>query len=294
MPRSAIGIAAETRIGWRFLSPAILLVLAIAILPALYSLGMSFYSWNGLSAKWTFVGLDNYRDMLGDRTLLQAIRNTTLFTLANVILKPAAALALAYAIESVRLTWLRVTYRTIFFSTSLISAAIAAMIWSFVYEPNIGLLNRLLGTSYLWLGDRDLVLWSIFAVGFWQFLGQNALILMAGLQSVPRELYDAAEMDGAGTWGRFRFVAFPHLKGFIAIVVVINIINNLKAYDLFKVMTDGGPRHASEVVATHIVKLAFEKGELGYSAAMSYALLVVTLILVVIYLWLTEFRKEEA
>ncbi|WP_180899761.1 carbohydrate ABC transporter permease [Martelella soudanensis] len=292
-PRSAVGMAAETRTGWKFLFPAILLIALITILPALYALGMSFFSWNGLSAKWTFVGLENYRKLFHDRTLAQAISNTALFTLINVVFKPAAALALAYAIESVTLTWLRITYRTIFFSTSLISAAIAAMIWAFVYDPNIGFLNQILGTQILWLGDRHLVLWSIAAVGIWQFLGQNALILAAGLQSVPRELYDAAEMDGATVWGKFRFVALPHLRSFIAIVVVINIINNLKAYDLFKVMTDGGPRHASEVIATHIVKVAFEKGELGYAAAISYALLLVTLILVVVYLYLTEFRREE-
>ena len=167
------------------------------------------------------------------------------------------------------------------------------MIWSFVYDPNIGFLNKLFGTSILWLGDKNLVLVSIATVGIWQFLGQNALILAAGLQSGPRERSDAAAMDGAKAWDKFRFVAMPHLSGFIAIVVVINIINNLKAYDLFKVMTDGGPRHASEVVATRIVKVAFERGELGYSAAISYALLLVTLALVVLYLYLTEFRKED-
>lgn len=263
-------------------------------LPSLYAFGMSFFSWNGLSAKWTFVGLANYAQLFDDRVLGKAVVNTLLFTLANVILKPLAALALAYAIESISLNWLRITYRTIFFSTSLISAAIAAMIWSFVYDPNVGMLNQMLGVNIMWLGDRNLVLWSIALVGFWQFLGHNALILAAGLQSVPRELYDAADMDGATAWHRFRYVAFPHLRGFLAIVVVINIINNLKAYDLFKIMTDGGPRNASETVATHIIKVAFSKGELGYSAAISYALLVATLLMVVVYLYLTEFRKDEA
>lgn len=291
--KASVGMAAETRTGWVFLSPAVLLILLITIVPALYSLWMSFYAWNGLTAEWQFVGLANYQQLFKDRILGQAIGNTALFTTINVVFKPAAALALAYAIESVSANWLRVTYRTVFFSTSLISAAIAAMIWSFVYDPNIGFLNKLLGTSILWLGDKNLVLVSIATVGIWQFLGQNALILAAGLQSVPRELYDAAEMDGATAWDKFRFVAMPHLSGFIAIVVVINIINNLKAYDLFKVMTDGGPRHASEVVATRIVKVAFERGELGYSAAISYALLLVTLVLVVLYLYLTEFRKED-
>ncbi len=291
--RAFVGAVAETRTGWVFLSPAVMLILLITVVPALYSLWMSFYSWNGLTAEWRFVGLANYQQLFKDRILAQAIGNTALFTTINVVFKPAAALALAYAIESVRANWLRITYRTVFFSTSLISAAIAAMIWSFVYDPNIGFLNKILGTSILWLGDKNLVLVSIAAVGIWQFLGQNALILAAGLQSVPRELYDAAEMDGATTWDKFRFVAMPHLSGFIAIVVVINIINNLKAYDLFKVMTDGGPRHASEVVATRIVKVAFDRGELGYSAAISYALLVATLVLVVLYLYLTEFRKED-
>jgi ABC-type sugar transport system permease subunit len=291
--KASVGMAAETRTGWVFLSPAVVLILLITIVPALYSLWMSFYAWNGLTAEWQFVGLANYQQLFKDRILGQAIGNTALFTTINVVFKPAAALALAYAIESVSANWLRITYRTVFFSTSLISAAIAAMIWSFVYDPNIGFLNKLLGTSILWLGDKNLVLVSIATVGIWQFLGQNALILAAGLQSVPRELYDAAEMDGATAWDKFRFVAMPHLSGFIAIVVVINIINNLKAYDLFKVMTDGGPRHASEVVATRIVKVAFERGELGYSAAISYALLLVTLVLVVLYLYLTEFRKED-
>ncbi len=290
---SAVGVAAETRSGWVFLSPAVLLILLITVLPAIYSLWMSFYSWNGLTAAWTFVGLENYQKLFHDRILAQSIAHTGLFTLINVVFKPTAALALAYAIESVGINWLRITYRTVFFSTSLISAAIAGIIWGFVYDPNIGFLNEVLGRSILWLGDKNLVLVSIAAVGIWQFLGQNALILAAGLQSVPRELYDAAEMDGATAWNKFRFVALPHLSGFIAIVVVINIINNLKAYDLFKVMTDGGPRHASEVVATRIVKVAFEQGELGYSAAISYALLLATLILVVLYLYLTEFRREE-
>ena len=290
---STVGVAAETRAGWVFLSPAVLLILLITVLPAIYSLWMSFYSWNGLAAEWKFVGLANYQKLFHDRILAQAISNTGLFTLINVVFKPTAALALAYAIESVNTNWLRITYRTVFFSTSLISAAIAAIIWGFVYDPNIGFLNQISGRAILWLGDKHLVLWSIATVGIWQFLGQNALILAAGLQSVPRELYDAAEMDGATAWGKFRFVALPHLSGFIAIVVVINIINNLKAYDLFKVMTDGGPRHASEVVATRIVKVAFEQGELGYSAAISYALLLATLFLVVLYLYLTEFRREE-
>lgn len=286
------GANAETATGWKFLVPALLLISVVMVLPALYAFGMSFFSWNGLSAQWAFVGLDNYAQLFDDRVLGKAVVNTILFTLANVILKPLAALALAYAIESISLNWLRITYRTIFFSTSLISAAIAAMIWSFVYDPNVGMLNQLLGTNIMWLGERNLVLWAIAVVGVWQFLGHNALILAAGLQSVPKELYDAADMDGASAWDRFRYVAFPHLRGFLAIVIVINIINNLKAYDLFKIMTDGGPRNASETVATHIIKVAFTRGELGYSAAISYALLLVTLVMVVVYLYLTEFRKE--
>lgn len=291
--RRSNGEQAETRTGWKFLLPALLLISVVMAVPALYALGMSFFSWNGLSAQWTFVGLDNYAALFEDRVLGKAIVNTMLFTMFNVILKPLAALALAYAIESISLNWLRITYRTIFFSTSLISAAIAAMIWSFVYDPNVGMLNQALGANILWLGDRNLVLWSIAMVGVWQFLGHNALILAAGLQSVPKELYDAAEMDGANTWERFRYVAFPHLRGFLAIVIVINIINNLKAYDLFKIMTDGGPRNASETIATHIIKVAFTRGELGYSAAISYALLLATLVMVVVYLYLTEFRKED-
>lgn len=273
-----------------FLLPAALVLLVFMAVPMANSIMLSFQSWNGMTEP-SWVGLNNYRAMLGDRIFLLSLGNTAYFTVATVLLQSILPLLVAALLSS----GIRggVIFRTAYFMPVIISLAISGLLWAMIYEPNFGVLNSFLRAvgldswTRLWLADRSTVMPSIIAVSVWQSLGFYLVIYFAAMQSIPTELYDAAKMDNANAVRRFWHVTVPALRPVIVLVVVLNTINGIKVFDQIWVMTAGGPNHASQTLGTYLYATSFgamgsSNPQLGYATAIAIVILVLSAILSVI------------
>lgn len=264
-----------------FLFPAILLWTALIAVPMLDAILLSFQRWDGLRPA-TWVGLRNYVTLFNDRIFVIALRNTAIFVVATVIFQSTLPLLVANLVNSgIRGS---TAFRTIYFMPVVISLAISGTLWSIIYEPNFGVLNstlRAIGLERLttfWLANKATVLPCLIVVSIWQSLGFYLVIYFAGLQSIPQELYEASSLDGANAWQRLVHVTVPLLAPVTTVVVVLNTINGIKAFDQIWVMTAGGPNHASDTLGTYLYTVAFgalgsSNPELGYASAIGILIL---------------------
>lgn len=248
--------------------------------PTVQAFQYSITDWDGLSADFSWVGLENYRTLItGDSVFARAIGNSLAFMLVVVIGQTILSLALAVAL--LRSTRISIALRALFFFPTVLSSVAVAFIWSFVYDPTFGLANRLLMAVGLgswqqpWLGDQQMAIYYLALVQIWFHAGQMMVVYIAGLQQIPQEFYDAAALDGAGRWQKFRHLTFPLVQPATVIVVAYTTIQSFKAFDLIIASTGGGPNHATEILATLIYDSAFRNFEMGYAAAQSVIFMVI-------------------
>jgi len=284
-----------------FLLPAVAIMLAFMFIPMVSAILLSFQSWNGLTSS-TWVGLGNYRDLLQDPLFLNAFEHTALFVVVTVLFQTVIPLLVAVLLfKGVRGS---VFFRTVYFMPTVISLAVSGLLWSIIYDPTNGVLNIVLGKLGLqslekpWLADTGTVLPSIMVVSIWQSLGFYLLIFYAGLQGIPRDIYEAASTDGANAWQRFRHVTIPLLAPVITVVVVLNTINGLKAFDQIWVMTAGGPTHASDTLGTYLYYTAFgaygsANPQLGYASAIGVLILVLSAVISIVQIRIGQSAAVE-
>jgi ABC-type sugar transport system permease subunit len=279
------------------LAPAAGLFSLFFLWPFVRGLWISLTRWDGFSAP-VFIGAGNYLKLLRDGLFLGALENNLIFVVLILIFKNALGLGLAMLLD--RALFLRGPIRAAVFIPVTLSFAATGLLWSWIYNPVFGLLNAaldLLGLSGLqqsWLGDAHIALYSIIAVDIWKWLGFHAVIYLAGLQTIPQDLYEAARLDGAGPIARFRHVTLPLMMP----VVLINVILGLSGafvrnFDIVQVLTQGGPNHATEVVMTLMVKTAFQDGNMGYASAIGYALFLIVALACVTLLGLMRRSKVD-
>jgi multiple sugar transport system permease protein len=282
--------------GWRFrlivalfLAPSLIPLVLFLILPMLASIGLSFASWDLLtSPHW--VGVANYRGLVHDGEFHSALLHTLYFVAGYLPLVFCGGLLLALALHQ-RLkgvAWLR----TLYFLPVVTSWVVVALVWKWLLNPQYGIVNRLLGFVGVqgpgWWLDPHWAMPSIILASAWKDIGFTMVIFLAGLQAIPEEYYEAASLDGAGRWSRFRNITFPLLSPASFFVVVISLINNVQVFDQVWVMTQGGPAGSTSVVVQQIVQNAFSFGRMGYAAAMSWVLFGVILIITVVQLRLQK------
>lgn len=279
----------STTTGWLMLAPAVGVYLLFAVYPMLDVILMSFSRWNGLTTDSNFVGWDNYHWVTTqDPVFWTALWNTIAWTLLAVIVPNLVAFGLALALnQNIPAV---APLRVIFYLPVIIASIAVATIWKWMYDPFFGLLNATLlglgldGWILDWLGDRQVALWSVFAAHVWQSVGFAMVLFLAGLQSVSLTLIEASRIDGAGRWGVFRHVTLHALKPTITVVVVLSLINSLKAFDIVYGMTGGGPAQSTQMLAMWAYSQAMQLGDFGRGAAISVILLGITLIIVIPYL----------
>jgi raffinose/stachyose/melibiose transport system permease protein len=252
------------------------------IIPLLLAFRYSFTSWDGMSAQKPFVGFSNYIRLFNDSDFLSAWWFTIKFTIGNTIIQNVMALLFAVALDSgIKCQKL---YRTVFFIPCLISSLIVGFVWLKMYSNVLPAVNDLLGTgfNFLLFGDRRTVLSGLLIANNWQWIGYWMLIYLAGLQSIPTDLYEAAKVDGAGPWSRFWNVTIPMLAPAITVCVVGITTGSLKVYDLLVSSTKGGPGRASTSVIYQTYTTAINGRQYGYGSAMSVSLVVVLLLVALI------------
>lgn len=262
-----------------FLLPSAVALLVFTVWPIAQALWISLHDWSFLSDARPFVGLGNYVELLGDERFWNAMRVTALYTLGAVPLQIGLALAVALALNE-RLHGLAI-FRAAYFFPVISSLAIMAIVWSFLLDPNVGVIGGWmtdLGMRRIdFLGDVTLALPAIILVGIWKNLGFSMVILLAGLQGVPREHYEAASIDGAGRWQRFRHITIPGLRHTMLFVVVISVIASLQVFDQVFVMTRGGPLFATDTLVTYLYYQGFDLFRMGYASAIATVLFLLIL-----------------
>ncbi|WP_419936484.1 carbohydrate ABC transporter permease [Candidatus Palauibacter sp.] len=266
----------RTLAAWGLLAPAAVLILAFTLGPLLFSLWISLHEWRLIDPAPLFLGLDNYAALLSNRDWWSAIGNTALFTL-HVPAAMAAALALALLTQGSRrgLRWARLAL----FLPGITSVAAIAVVWKWLLSDQYGLLNRVLERAGLesvpWLTSPDTALISLMMIGIWMVVGYQMVVFQAGLAAIPRDWYDAARVDGAGPWQRFRHITLPGLRHTLFFVLVTSVIGSFQVFGLVYVMTEGGPLGATDVAVYHIYREAWEFLRFGNAAAMSWLLFAV-------------------
>jgi raffinose/stachyose/melibiose transport system permease protein len=280
-----------------FLLPALIIYVVFALYPIVHALLLSFYNWDGISENRNFVGFNNYIQIFTqDPVFWTAVKNSIIWVLLSLIVPTLLGLALAVAVNQKIIA--RNSFRAIFYLPSIIASIAVATIWSWMYNPLLGLFNALLkslGLGFLiqdWLGDPKVALFSIFIAYVWQSSGVNMVLFLAGLQGVPEELKEAARVDGANAPRVFWNVTLPSIRQTFIVVTVLTIINSLKVFDLIVGMTSGGPGQSTQVLALWSYTQSFGLHDFGNGMAVAIVLLVLTLLIVIPYvLWIS---REDA
>jgi raffinose/stachyose/melibiose transport system permease protein len=272
-----------------FLLPAFSLFLLFIVYPIVRSTYFSLFDWNGLGPAVDFVGLDNYKRILADQVFRKAVLNGFLIVLLSLTIQLPFALGLAIMVG--RDLPGRTFFRTIFFLPYVLSEVITAIIWMGLLspDPERGLINALLVLlpgvqAQTFLSDIHMVMASIFVVLTWKYFGLYTLLFTAGLQNIPKEIEDAARIDGANGWQVIRYITVPLLTGTILTCVYLSVLGSLTQFNLVWIMTRGGPVNASEVMATYMYRYGFIRFWLGYGSAVALVMLAICLAFSIIYL----------
>jgi len=275
--------------GYLLIAPIMLGFAVFFVWPIVASAGISLTRWDIFTPpKW--VGLDNYANLARDPLFWKTIRNTGLIALIYVPLRVGLAMALALTLNSqVRFRGL---WRAIFFLPVLTVPVASAAVWKWIYDPTYGLLNVVLGVLGLdkqpWLSDVTTAMPAVVVVLVWIIVGRDMVIYIAGLQSIPREYYEAAEIDGAGRARMFRHITLPLLTPTTFFVAVISIMDALKVFDVVYMMTQGGPADSTRTIVYYVYDEAFRNFRMGYASAMTWILF-----LLILGFTLIQFRLQR-
>lgn len=263
--------------GYLFIAPSMLVIAVFVIGPIFQAFWMSLHDWSFLAPAKPFVGLDNYRELARDDRFWNALKVTAVYTLGSVPIQIGLALAIALALnERLRaVTW----FRAAFYFPVISSLAVMAIVWSFLLDPDIGLLSYWFARVGIgptdWLQSTTWALPAVIGVGIWKNLGFTMVILLAGLQGISETYYEAASIDGAGRLARFRDITLPGLRQTMLFVTVIGVIASLQAFDQVYVMTRGGPLFTTETLVTYMYHQAFDLFRMGYAASIAWVLFVI-------------------
>lgn len=278
-----------------FLLPAVVILLLFVFWPMLSALRLSFTDASGFGVE-NFVGTDNYVAVFTDPDILRAMGNTVLYAVLFTPVAIVLALALALALNSPRLP-LRGAFRTWLFLPFIVSLAVAAFAWQYLLDPQVGLLNYWLQGVGIRLGnvlqDPLLAMPTVALVAVWKNFAFYMIVFLAGLQDIPGSLYEAAKIDGAGPISRFRHITMPLLNNTTGFVVIIATIAALQAFDQIYVLTGGGPYQSTQTVVMQIYQSGFKDLDLGFASALSYVLLIATLVLSLVQFLLTGRREKD-
>jgi raffinose/stachyose/melibiose transport system permease protein len=270
---------------WLFLAPALAVFGTAVLLPMLLTVGYSFTEWNGFGPM-TFVGMDNYIRAIGDEVFRSSFIHVVIYIAATLVLEVAVGLGLAgLVILRSGGMWFRVAI----FTPVMLPAVVVAILWAFIYNPDFGLVNGALEVvgleqfQRIWLGDPDTALLAISVVSGWVFAGFYMMIFYAAFRQIPSEVLEAARLDGAGDWALFRRIMVPMIRGVTAVAILLAVTGGFQGFDLFFVLTNGGPYGATEIPTTLLVKTVFRNAEVGYGSAMAVVLTAIVVAVGLIY-----------
>lgn len=280
---------------WWWALPGIVMVVAIHYAATTAGGVFAFTDWSGIGS-FQWVGLENFEAILSDSSKLHALGNTLLLAFGSVILSNVAGLAIAVNLNRVLKS--RYVLRTLFFMPVVLSPLATSYIWKYIFQFDgpLNVVLRSVGLDSLtrpWLADPQFAIWTILVVVVWQNIGFSMVIYMAGLAAVPVEIEEAAAIDGAGLWQRFRHIVLPAIRPAVAIATTLGLVNGLRIFDQIMALTGGGPADATATLATEVYKQAFSLGNFGYGAALALVLTLIILVFAVVQQRVTQGNKED-
>jgi raffinose/stachyose/melibiose transport system permease protein len=274
-------------VAWVFAAPALLVYFVFLVYPALSSLWFSFTDWDGLSAAYNVVGLDNYKNMTSDPVVRQAAVNNLIWAVVTVVAPVVLGLVLAVILNGkVRG---KPVLRLIFYTPAVLPLVSVASIWGWLYNPQYGAINaflRAVGLDSLaqpWLGQDSTALGATMVAAIWLRVGFPMLLYLAALQSISQDLYEAATVDGASRWQQFWHITMPGLKPAHYVVIALSVIDSFKVFDLIYAMTYGGPGTATQVMGTWMYFNVFQYNQAGYGTAIAVVITVVAIVVSIPY-----------
>lgn len=271
---------------WIFILPAILGTFIFIIIPMLCSFGLSFTKWDLLNPV-EFVGLENYIQLFNSDLFYKVLTNTVFFALSTSILGVIIPLILASILNSkIRGSEF---YKTAYFLPFITPMVVVGIVWAWIFDPNIGLLNQVLQIHINWLYDSKYAMSALIIVSVWKLIGYNMIIFLSSMSGISQSMFEAAKIDGANAFQTFKNVTIPLLSPTIFFVVIITAISSFQVFDLIYLMTQGGPFDSTNVLVYAIYKNAFEYFHIGKASAIAYVLFVIILVLTLIQ-W--HFRRK--
>ncbi len=272
--------------GFLFIFPAIIGIFIFIIIPVICSFGLSFMKWDLLNPM-KFVGLDNYRNLFTEPLFFKILFNTIVFAVSTSVFGVIIPLVLAVILNS-KIRGAEF-FKTAYFLPFITPMIVIGIVWEWIFDPNIGLLNKVLQLHINWLYDPHWAMPALIIVSVWKLIGYNMIIFLASLSAISESMFEAAKIDGANSVEIFWYVTIPLLSPTIFFVVIISAINSFQIFDLIYLMTQGGPLDSTNVLVYAIYKNAFEYFNIGKASAIAYVLFVIILVLTLIQ-W--AFRKK--
>lgn len=279
----------KTLISWSFILPNFIGFFIFTLIPIVFSFILAFSDWDSFS-KPKFIGLNNFKELFGDTTFWISLKNTFYYSIGVVPLTMICALGLALLLNK-KIRGIGI-FRTIFFFPYITSLVAVAVVWNMLFHPTMGPINQFLQHFFTtlpgWTSSSKWAMPAIIIVSVWRSMGYYMILYLAGLQGIPKELYEASSIDGAGKWEQFRNVTLPSLRPTTFFVLIMLTINSFKVFDLVQVMTEGGPGRATNVLVYEIYNEAFVNFRFGYASAISFILFIIVLSITVF-----QFRIEK-
>lgn len=265
--------------GFLFILPALVGTFLFIIIPIFCSFGLSFTEWDLLN-EIHFVGLSNYKSVFTEPEFLQILINTVVYAVSTTVFAVLIPLFIASIINNkIKGSEL---FKTIYFLPFITPAVVIAIVWAWIFDPNIGLVNTLFHTHYTWLFSTKLAMPILIFVSVWKLIGYNIVLFLTGFSTIDKSVYEASKIDGATAYQTFFDITVPLLKPTIYFVTTVTAISSFQIFDLIYVMTQGGPNDSTNVIVYSIYKYAFEYFDIGKSCALAYILFAIIFILVIL------------
>ncbi|MFT4221010.1 MAG: sugar ABC transporter permease [Microbacterium sp.] len=287
--------------GWRsslWVLPGLVLIAVFVYYPLLENIYLSFFQWSVFEPIPEFVGGANYARAMGDPIFWRSLLNNIAYAVVSLVFQVTGALVLAALVE----TYVRKhggILRAIYFIPSAISLTVAGLLFYFIYQPQTGILNealRVVGLGDLaqaWLGQETTAIWAIIFMSQWQSFGYTTLLFSVAIQRIPRELYDAADLDGVGSLARIWYITTPLVREMSTLLIIVTVTGAFQVFNEVMVMTSGGPNNSSQVLGTWLYHAGFINNDFGYAAAIATVVFVITILLAIAQLWISRRKRVE-
>jgi raffinose/stachyose/melibiose transport system permease protein len=298
-PRAPKRITARRLFGLAWILPAVVMLAVFVYLPLAQNLGFSTLEWDIYSGSQEFIGAENYQRLVADPIFWSSLWNNVLYAVVSLAFQVFGAIVLAAVIESIRHDRWRRGLRAIYFVPSAISLTVAGLLFYFIYEPNLGLLNHALDAVGLgalaqpWLGQESTAMMAVIFMSQWQGFGYSTLLFAVAIQRIPSELYEAAAIDGIGAVRRFFTITLPLVREMTGLMIIVTISGAFQVFNEVMVMTSGGPNNSTQVLGTWLYRNGFVRNDFGYAAAIATIIFVITLAIALVQLWINRRRRVE-